>query len=155
MSSSAFDVTLDLHLRPSSRALRGLFALHAGAILLTLLAQPPRWAGLTLAALYALSWINLRRHPVFGYGPRALVRLMLDPQGRWRVEDARGARQDARLLPGSVVQSWMIVLNFRLENGARHSRALLGDELEPDALRRLRARLLNPHPSRGRPKIRG
>jgi hypothetical protein len=141
MSSSGFDVTLDLHPRPSLRAVQGLLVLHAGAVLLTMLAQPPRWAGLTLAALYALSWLRLRRHAVFGYGPRALVRLILEADGRWRVEDARGLRADARLLPGSVAQSWLIVLNFRLPSGARRTRALVGDELAPDDWRRLHARL--------------
>jgi hypothetical protein len=33
------------------------------------------------------------------------------------------------------------VLNFRLKDGTRRTRAVLGDEVDEDALRRLRARL--------------
>jgi hypothetical protein len=58
------------------------------------------------------------------------------------VESVRSGLQEAELLGSSVVQSWIIVLNFRLRNGRKQARVLLGDELEPEALRRLRARLL-------------
>lgn len=143
MSSSAFSTSLDLSPRPSVRAVVWLSLLHMAAVALVVLAGLSKWAGLGMAALFLVSWISLRRHPVFGYGPRALTHMIWHAEGGWTVESTRGGRQDAELLPGSVVQSWAIVLNFRLKQGGRRSRVLLGDELDADQLRRLRARLLN------------
>ncbi|MBL6750342.1 MAG: hypothetical protein ISP90_07450 [Nevskia sp.] len=142
MSSAASGATLDLRLRASARALRWLVALHAGAILLTLAARPPHWAGLGMAILFAASWASLRRHPAFGYGPRALARLVRHPDGNWTLENAAGAQDGAELLGSSAVLGELIVLNFRLKSGARRSRVLLGDETDAESLRRLRARLL-------------
>ncbi|HET7798089.1 MAG TPA: hypothetical protein VFK72_09410, partial [Nevskia sp.] len=58
------------------------------------------------------------------------------------LETARGTKRDAELLPSSLVNGRVLVLNFRLADGSRRSRALFGDEVDADALRRLRARLL-------------
>lgn len=141
MSSPGFDATIELAPRPSVRALTVLFWLHVlvlGALLLAL--RPgPGMAG--LAAMVALSWILTRRHPVFGFGKNALARLTWHADGGWAVHDARGARWEAQLLGNSLVHERLLVLNFRLQDGTRRSRALLGDELDEALLRRLRARL--------------
>jgi toxin CptA len=143
MSSAGFNTSLDLILRPSVRAVIVLSVLHVAGIALAVLSGPPKWAGLLMALLFLASWFRLRRHPVFGYGPKALKHLIRHAEdGRWTVESRSGGREDAELLGSSVVQSWIIVLNFRLKDGARRSRAVLGDELDADSLRRLRARLL-------------
>jgi hypothetical protein len=142
MSSNAFSTSLDLSLRPSVRAVMALSMLHIAGVALALLAGPPKWAGLLMAFLFLLSWFRLRRHPVFGYGPKALSHLICHAEGGWTVENTGGQREHAELLGNSVVQAWIVVLNFRLESGARRSRAVLGDELDEDVLRRLRARLL-------------
>ncbi len=143
MSSSGFSTSLDLSPRPSVRAVAWVSALHMAAIALVLLSAPPKWVGLGMALLFLLSWFSLRRHPAFGYGPRALTHLILHAEGGWTVESARGGREDAELLGSSVVQSWIMVLNFRLKQGGKRTRVLVGDELDVDPMRRLRARLLN------------
>ena len=142
MSSNAFSGSLDLTLRPSVRAVVTVSLLHMAAIALTVLAQLPKWAGLGMAVLFLASWMTLRRHAAFGYGARALNHSILHAESGWTVESGRDGRQDAELLGSSVVQSWIIVLNFRLKQGGTRSRVLVGDELDADALRRLRARLL-------------
>ena len=141
MSSPPFDATIDLAPRASLRALTLLFWLHVAVLgaLLFALRQGPVLAG--LAALVALSWLFTRRHPAFGFGPRALTRLTWHAAGGWTVHDGGGNALAAELLGNSTVHDWLLVLNFRLEDGERRSRALLGDELEPELLRRLRARL--------------
>jgi toxin CptA len=141
MSSPPFDATLELAPRPSLRALAILFWLHAAVLGGLMLALPPGWPMALGAALCAVSWMATRRHPVFGYGPRALVRLTWHADGRWGVQDARGAAHEVRLQGDSLVHEHLLVLNFRLADGARRTRVLLGDELEPEPLRRLRARL--------------
>lgn len=142
MSSSAFNISLDLSPRPSVRAVVSMSLLHMAAITLIVLAHLPKWEALGMALLLLASWLTLRRHAAFGYGPRALNHLILHAEGGWTVESARDGRQDAELLGSSVAQSWIIVLNFRLKQGGKRSRVLVGDELDADVLRRLRARLL-------------
>jgi toxin CptA len=157
MSSSSFGGTIDLAPRPSVRALMVLFGLHIGVLILILSAVPAGTPMASLAAAVAVSWIWTRRHPVFGFGKRALTRLTWHAEGGWSVQEASGLRFDAELLGSSLVHERLLVLNFRLkegglrpgslESGPRHSRkalrsrALLGDEVDPDLLRRLRARL--------------
>jgi hypothetical protein len=142
MSSTAFSTSLDLSPRPSIRAVVILSLLHVAAVALVVVAGLPKQASMAVVMLLLLSWFTLRRHAAFGYGPRALSHLIQHAAGGWTVESAREGREDAELLAGSTVQSWIIVLNFRLKSGRRRTRVLIGDELDADSLRRLRARLL-------------
>ncbi len=141
MSSNSFDATIDLAPRPSTRALQFLFWLHVLPLALMLAALPPGPAMAALAGALGVSWLWLRRHPVFGFGSKALTRLTWHQDGSWTLHDASGARFDAALLGSSLVHRQLIVLNFALKQRGHRSRALLGDELEPELLRCLRARL--------------
>ena len=141
MSSPPFDATIDLALRPSLRALAWLFWAHAGVLALALAAVPPGAPLVALAAAVATSWFWTRRHASFGHGPRALTRLTWHADGSWRVHDGAGRPAAAELLGDSFVHDRLLVLNFRLQDGSRRSRALLGDEADEESLRRLRARL--------------
>ena len=141
MSSPPFDATIDLAPRASLRALTLLFWLHTAALVGMLLALRSGPVLAAFAALVALSWIWTRRHPVFGFGPRALTRLTWHREGSWTLHDASGASHEAELLGNSLIHDWLLVLNFRLKSGGSRSRALVGDELEPEQFRRLRARL--------------
>lgn len=143
MSSPGFASTLDLRLAPSHRALKLLYGLHLAALAIVPFAMQPGLPMALVAAGFAVSWFCLRRHPVFGFGPRALTRLLWQPGRGWQLGDARGHEQPAQLLGDSYVTPRLIVLNFRGADGRRRTRALLGDELSEDALRRLRARLLS------------
>jgi len=141
MSSSDSAATLDLRLAPSLRALGAVTLLHVLAITLAFLAQPPKFVALGLALLFVLSWLSLRRHPAFGYGPRALRRLVGHGDGSWTVETAR-ASERASLLSGSFVHARLVVMRFKTTGARPRVRALFGDEAPPEQLRRLRARLL-------------
>lgn len=150
MSSNSFVDTVDLTLRPSVRALQWLFWLHVVPIALLPFALQPGPILWVMLGLFALSWIGLRRHPLFGFGPKALTRLVLhvdnpgatDYGGVWSVYGARGQQASATLLGSSYLHPRLLVLNFLLTTGERRSRAILGDEADPELLRRLRARLL-------------
>jgi hypothetical protein len=141
MSSPPFDATIDLAPQPSLRALQLLFWLHAAVLLLALVALRPGAPMALLAVAVAASWLWARRQAAFGYGPRALSRLTWHAAGSWTLRDAGGAQLEAELLGSSLVHDALLVLNFRLAAGGRRSRALLGDELDEESLRRLRARL--------------
>lgn len=144
MSSSSFDATIDLLLRPSLRALKILFLLHLVPLAALPFAMPSGIPMLLLAGALLASWLYLRRHPAFGFGPRALSRLTWHADGRWTVH-AGGAAKDAQLLGSSHVHSLLIVLRFREQDGPVRTRALLGDETAPELLQRLRARLAVAH----------
>lgn len=134
--------TVDLILKPSARAHHWLFWLHV--IPLVLLPMSMRVSEPVMLALVigiGLSWVWLRRHPAFGYGPRAWVRIVANADGRWTLERANRERVESALLGDSTVQSWLLILNFRDVEGRRYTRILLGDEAPGEALRRLRARL--------------
>jgi toxin CptA len=141
MSSASFDATIDLRPRASLRALTALMLLHGSAGLLMLLAQPPPWLAILLLAGVALSWLRLRRHPVFGFGDKALARLTWHAEGSWTLHDAGGSQAQAQLAADSLVLPGLLVLNFKCDDGSRRSRALLGDELDAELLKQLRARL--------------
>lgn len=134
--------SVDLLLKPSLRAHHVLFWMHMLPLVLLPMAMQSGATIIAIAFGVALSWVWLRRHPAFGYGPRAVVRIIGNADGRWTLE--RGNRErldDAELLGDSYVQSWILMLTFRSSDGRRCMRILLGDEAAPEALRRLRARL--------------
>ncbi|HSW13935.1 MAG TPA: protein YgfX [Solimonas sp.] len=143
MSSNSFVSTIDLNLRPSLRAHRWLFLAHVLPLVLLLLSLQPGLPMLLIGGGLGLSWLWLRRHAVFGFGPRALSRLVWQADGQWLVFDHSGRKAEAELLGSSCLHASMMVLNFRLKSGARRTRVVLGDELGADPLRRLRARLMS------------
>lgn len=138
--------TVDLSPDPGYGALRVLLLVHVIPLAaIPLLLHLSGWLPLLLAVGIGGSWLYVRRRPALGFGPRALTRLTLHGDGSWNVEDEAG-RHKAELQRSSVVWGRTVILNFRLANGARRSRILYGDEVNTDALRRLRARLLNESP---------
>lgn len=140
MSSNNFASTIDLTPAPSMRAFKMLFWLHAVPIALLpfTMKQGPMMLG--LLTLIGLSWFSLRRHPVFGFGPKALIRLTWHVEGHWTVYDKSG-ESPAELQGNSYVHNALLVLNFRLKDGSRRTRVLMGDEVSDEQMRQLRARL--------------
>ena len=122
MSSNSFESTVDLEPRHSILALKLIFLLHVGPLLLLPFAMQPGTPLMALLGLFALSWLTLRRHPVFGYGLKALTRLTWHAEGGWTLHDAYGS-YEAQLLPGTYVHSRLIVLRFQLKDGRRRTRA--------------------------------
>ena len=140
MSSNNFASTIDLSPGPSMRAFKALFWLHVVPIAILPFAMEKGPVMMGLLALIALSWFCLRRHPVFGFGPKALTRLTWHAEGGWTLHDAAG-EHGAELMGNSYVHNALLVLNFRQKDGRSRTRILMGDELEPEQMRRLRARL--------------
>ncbi|MEK6805562.1 MAG: protein YgfX [Pseudomonadota bacterium] len=137
----SFDATLDLTPRPSIRALMMGSLLHLAVGAALPFAMEPGWPMGAIAALIGLSWVSLRRHPALGLGLRALTRLTWHTDGSWTLHEASGQKIEAELDGSSLVHSRWMVLNFKLRTGGRKTRILVGDELESDQMRRLRARL--------------
>lgn len=142
MSSNDSESTLDVRLQPSRRALGWIYLLHFVALLLLAVSMRAGAGMLVLAAAFALSWWWLRRHPVFGYGPRAIVRLVWQPGTGWQIHDASGKTRPAVLAGSTTIGRSLIVMNFKPDDAPMRTRALFGGELGDEPLRRLRARLL-------------
>lgn len=140
-SSSSFDSTVDVTLRPSTRALQGGVVLHGALAVLLMASGAAPWALMVGASGLAVSWAWLRRHPAFGHGSRALTRLVWHGDGRWTLHTAGGVMLDAELQSDSIVLARLWVLRFRAVSGARRVRIVFGDEAPPEQLRRIRARL--------------
>ena len=115
--------------------------LHAGCLILLLLAEPPTVPMLGLASAIGLSWLWVRRHPALGFGPHAISRILVHVDGRWTLQAGNGEPFEAQLLDDAVVRGPLLVLRLRAADGRVHTRALAGDEAPPEMLRRLRARL--------------
>lgn len=135
-----FAATIDLGLRPSLRALRLVFCLHALCIGLLPLAMQPGWPAVLLAGAFAGSWLWLRRHPALGFGKRAIDRIVWHADGGWSLWIGRREIR-AELRDESLIHRRLLVLRFRAEDGRRYTRLIAGDEGAESPLRRLRARL--------------
>lgn len=132
--------SIELRLKPSLGALQLVFLLHLLVIVMLPLALPPGAVMLSLLAGVAASWFWLRRHPVLGFGPRAITRLVWHGDGGWSLY--RGEREiQASLLDRSLVHPRVLLLQFRTPEGQRLSRLIVGGEAEAEPLRRLHARL--------------
>jgi toxin CptA len=140
-SSNSFASTVDLSLRPSIRALRWLFGLHALLLALLMATGLPAAPMLVLLVAVAGSWLWLRRHPVLGFGPKAITRLIWHADDSWTAEHANGMRTEGELAADSIVHPSLLLLRLRTPDRRSVSRLILGDEMDAESLRRLRARL--------------
>lgn len=139
-SSSSYDATVDIALKPSLRGLMALSLTHALALVI-LLAAMPDGPGMAVAGLLVgASWLYTRRHPALGFGRRAVQRLLWRGDGVWQASFGDGTLHAAELAPSSVVTGPVPVLRFRI-GGQHASRVLFGDEASREAIRCLRARL--------------
>ena len=105
-------------------------ALACAWISLPALAFAPIAAGMVLAwgwhCAQALQWVA-----------GAARALELRSQGGVRLQDGRGAWQEAEILADSYVSGWIIVVNLA-SGGGRRSLVLLPDAAAAEDLRRLR-----------------
>jgi toxin CptA len=142
MSSNDSVLTLDLKLRASRRAVQWIYLLHFVPLLLIAFVLKPGSIMMLFAAGLGVSWFWLRRHPALGFGPRAITRLVWQPNTGWQLHDASGRAQRAVLLPSTTVGQRWIIMNFKPEGAPTRTRVLAGGELPDEPLRRLRVRLL-------------
>lgn len=114
---------------------------HAAAAAAAL-ALPVHWAvrgGLVLLTAAGLAH-GLALH-ILRRAPWAVTGALWEPDGTWTLTLASGREVEARLLPSTFVTNALIVLNLRCGRWRTCTLVLPGDSLDPDLLRRLRARL--------------
>lgn len=146
-SANTGSQTVELSLVPSVKALKIVSTLHLLPLALLPFAMAPGPAMWALIAAFGASWFWLRRHAVFGFGQKALVRLTWHGDDRWTVHEASGDQHQAVLKGDSTRHPSLLVLRYALKDGGMRTRLIAGDECDAESLRRLRARLSVVQPS--------
>ncbi len=146
MSSPASASTLDVKLRPSRRALQWIYLMHFVPLVVLAFSMRANATTMLIAAGFAVSWWWLRKHPAFGFGRKAITRLVWQPTTGWQLHDASGRAQRAVLHKCTTIGRNIIVMNFKPQGALMRARVLVGGELADEPLRQLRARLLADSP---------
>ncbi len=127
---------IEAALPPAWGAVRWLFITHLLALVLMMIVveQRPLLIGFALAV--GASWFWLRRHAVFGFGPQAVDGIARRADGHWALR-VDGCWHDAELCPATrrIGRGLLLVLR---RGERRVTRLVLGADLPPDTLRRLR-----------------
>ena len=152
-ATNSFLATIDLALRPSLRMHRVLFFLHLVPLALSVFALQPGVPMMLFAAAMGLSWLWLRRHPAFGFGRQALVRLIWQADGHWTVFDNAGRKFEAELLSRSCVHAQLMasaapascsVMNWARTPCAACARAWQWSPAPPESRHGSEPSLVNP-----------
>jgi toxin CptA len=136
---SSSDLFLRLGASPQLTWVLG--ALHLGAIAcglannLPLTAQGLLVVCVLLSAVHCIALHGTRR------APRAVVLLIWDGQGRWRLLQRDGTLLDVHLEHGAYVHPKLLILPFCGRLGRRRCVLVASDMVDADDLRRLRIRL--------------
>jgi toxin CptA len=134
--------SLEFRPRPSRLLARFLLVAHALAAVVVLVSVPGRLAMAVLLGLVLVSFYRAYRRHVLQVGRRAARRVVCQEDGAWFLQDTQGVVREARLLPSTFLHPRLVILNFELCRCAgRRNLVLCPDSLDPQTLRRLRARL--------------
>ena len=132
---------LYLHLGASRQLTLGLGGLHLGAIACAFANDLPALAqGLVVlcVVLAALRYIALHGS---GRAARAIVLLVWDGHGQWRLVQRNGQVLDACLDHGAYSHPLLVALPFRTRGWRRPCVLIVPDKIDAECLRRLRVRL--------------
>jgi hypothetical protein len=141
MSSPSYAAPLRLERRPSRYLLSALLVVHGTALLVLILLPVVWWIKVPLAlAVLAQGIVSWRRQLMLG-SALATQRLVWTGGSSWELFNRDGAVRRARLLPGSYIHPWLVVLRFLTEDRQKCAVVLPCDSLDPDSHRRLRVQL--------------
>ncbi len=133
--------SLFVRLGASRRLTAVLGVLYVGAILCGFATDLP----LAVRGMVAVCVLLAGVHCVTLHGSRrsarAIVLLVWDRRGRWRLLQRDGRVLDVRLEPGGYSHPKLVVLAFRTPRGRRLRVLIVPDMVDADHLRRLRVRL--------------
>jgi toxin CptA len=131
-----------LTIRPvaSMRLLVFVSVIHAAALAVLFPLPLPWWLTLGLAALVVgdLAYVVWAR--VLGRAPWSIVQATWNDNG-WTLITNNGPSQQLRLAASTYVGVDLVIVNLRAGLLRRRSLVLTPDNIDPDQLRRLRARL--------------
>ena len=129
-------IKITLELRPSRLLLLGGGVGHLLAFVAVIVSSIPGWVKAGLIAGIALSLSELAYRYGYPCGNGFIARVALLDES-WQLETGDGHRYRGQLTSG-YAHPFIVILNFRLENGKRRSLTLLPDCADADGLRRIR-----------------
>lgn len=129
-----------IRLRPSRRLAVYLIFIHAIAVIGVVATPLSTYLGVALVAVAAICLVHGLRRYVLLWSPRSVTALIFDCDGVWSLEFGDGSVFDATLRPGALIHPRLMVLSFRCSRWGG-SVLLIGDNADPDQVRRLRVRL--------------
>ena len=89
-----------------------------------------------------VGFINHTRQYLLKTSKRAVINLIWQDQNQWQLDTAGGESLKAKLLGSSFVNPWLIVLNFKPEQGGRMLPVvIMPDGVDSTTFRRLSAKL--------------
>ncbi len=142
MSQKKYRQPLDLKPRPSRRLLMILLVVHLLAVsaLILPLTLSWYWRSPVLFVIAFSAWSSLYKSR-FNRIKNACWRM----SGDFELELRNGKKLRARLLAGSLVTEWLIILHLACKNGRRREWLLLPDMIDSETYRRLSVRLRQWH----------
>jgi hypothetical protein len=130
-----------MRLGPSRQLALVLGTLHLGAVPCAFANDLPLAVQCLLAAaVLCRTWHCIGLHGS-RRAARAIVLLIWDRHGRWRLLQRDGSVLHVRLEHGAYVHPELLILPFRCLSGRRLSVLMVPDMADADGLRRLRTRL--------------
>ncbi|NIN35556.1 MAG: hypothetical protein GWO08_00085 [Gammaproteobacteria bacterium] len=137
---------LPIHLRlKRSKALQILVIIsHGGALVCAWPINLPLVVKLLISFCVIFGFVRAWRCLFTKQVSNSPLEVILQPDDRWILVFAGGQRQKAILLPGSYVHPWLVIIALRSKD--RTIRVIIpADGVDdPQALRRLRTRLIQP-----------
>jgi len=130
-----------MELGASRQLLIMLTVAHVGAVPCAFATDLPVAVQGLLAVGVLLGAARCIAHHALRRGPRAIVLLIWDRHGRWRLVQRDGLVLDGQLLHGAWAHPLLLVLPFRILSGRRRCVLIPADAASADGLRRLRTRL--------------
>lgn len=134
VSSNPSAASLEIEVRPSRLIATLLLAIHVTAAVVCAQLPAPMLDRLVLllAVLGALMW------NVVSFWHRTPRRLYWSQEQGWRITDFRRSTRSAKLLPGSYIGNWLLVVHFRRHDGKLQAVMLARDSCSAWCWRRLR-----------------
>jgi hypothetical protein len=133
--------SLFIRLRGSRQLTFTFGGLHLGAFACALANHLPLGVRLLVVVWVALSaWYCIPLHAT-GRAARAIVLIVWDRQGQWRLVQRDGQGLDAWLDHGAYSHPMLVALPFRTRVGHRRCVLVVPDRVDADHMRRLRVRL--------------
>lgn len=141
MSSPLSVTALALEIKPSRWLARYVCGVFAAAHLILFTLPVSAWIVCTASVALLAAGVKTYRTRVSLCAPRAVVRINRHTDRTWQLQLRNGAQLDATLRHDSYLHPHLIVLNFKLTTGRRHSVVLCRDAADATALRHLRVAL--------------
>ncbi|HEC30130.1 MAG TPA: hypothetical protein ENI65_11150 [Gammaproteobacteria bacterium] len=141
MSSKKYGRPLHLEPRSSQYFAMALFVLHGMALVVATNLTIPGWMSIVLSVVVLANFYTTFNIHILGRGPNAILSMVWDNDGEWKVINGQGEELEVSLLPSSYVHQYLVVLNFLINKGGRRTAILLRDSLDPKTFRELLVRM--------------